>query len=126
MPQAAVMTLITVAALVCAGATWAADDSPAAVDVRAKVARAREEPGPGAVPARSSEEAPPTPGRSPKGPPASLFRCWQDGRIIFEGRGYGALPPSQIAAELKAVDGGSGRLQVLDLTRGLCVLELPK
>jgi hypothetical protein len=56
----------------------------------------------------------------------SLFRCWQDGQIIFEGRGYGALPPSQIAAELKAADGGSGRLQVLDMYHGLCVLELPR
>jgi hypothetical protein len=125
-PQAAAMTLIAVAALVWAGATCAADDSPAAVDVRARVAKAGDEPGPAAGPARSSEVAPPAPGRTPKGPPASLFRCWQGGRIIFEGRGYGALPPAQIAAELKAADGGSGRLQVLDLTRGVCVLELPK
>ncbi len=46
--------------------------------------------------------------------------------MIFEGRGYGALPQSQIAAELKAVDGASGRVQVLDMFEGLCVLELPK
>ena len=30
------------------------------------------------------------------------------------------------AAELKAVDGASGRVQVLDMFEGLCVLELPK
>lgn len=76
---------------------------------------------------QAPEERPlPTPARSPKGPPRSLFRCWQEGQLIFEGAGYGALPASQIAADLKAADGSAGRIQVLDLTRGLCILELPK
>jgi hypothetical protein len=59
-------------------------------------------------------------------PPGSLFRCWQDGRLIFEGRGYGALPQSQVAADLRPADGASGRVQILDMYEGLCVLELPK
>ena len=46
--------------------------------------------------------------------------------MIFEGRGYGALPQSQIVAELKSSDGGQGRVQVLNMYQGLCVLELPK
>jgi hypothetical protein len=118
-------TLIAVAALGCAGIALAAEDA-SEVNVRAKIARAADETGPAAGLARSAEEAPPAPGRSPKGPPVSLFRCWQDGRVIFEGKGYAALPSSQIVAELKASDGGAGRLQVLDLYQGVCVLELPK
>ncbi|MBV8211510.1 MAG: hypothetical protein JO133_15750 [Burkholderiaceae bacterium] len=66
------------------------------------------------------------PGAAPKAPARSLFRCWQEGRLIFEGRGYTALPPSQVAAELKSAESGSGRVQVLDMYQGICVLELPK
>jgi hypothetical protein len=58
--------------------------------------------------------------------PRSLLRCWQAGRQIFEGRGYTTLPQAQIAAELKSTDGATGRVQILDLYEGLCVLELPK
>ncbi|HEX4598555.1 MAG TPA: hypothetical protein VH278_12255 [Burkholderiaceae bacterium] len=122
----AVVTLIAVAALGLEAVALAAEDSSESVNVRAKIARPSDETGPAAAPARSSDEALSAPGKSPKGPPRSLFRCWQDGRIIFEGRGYGALPSSQVAAELKAGDSGTGRLQVLDMYHGLCVLELPK
>ncbi len=68
----------------------------------------------------------PTPVKPPKGAPRSLFRCWQEGQLIFEGAGYGALPPTQIAAELKAADGGAGKVQVLDLYQGVCILEVAK
>jgi hypothetical protein len=117
--------LIAVAALGCAGIALAADDA-SEVNMRAKIARAADDTGPVTGPARPADEVPAAPGRSPKGPPVSLFRCWQDGRVIFEGKGYGALPATQVAAELKASDGGTGRLQLLDLNRELCVLELPK
>ena len=78
--------------------------------------------------ARPLDERPPgLPLRVPAPkPPRSLFRCWQHGQVIFEGRGYSALPPSQVAADLKGSDGNGGRLQVLDMNQGLCILELPK
>jgi hypothetical protein len=121
------MALITAAALGRVAAALASDDSLDAVNVRAQIAEALDQTGSAGGSVRTPEERPlPALGKSPKGPPRSLFRCWQDGRIIFEGRGYGALPPSQIVAELKASDGTSGRVQVLDMYQGLCVLELPK
>jgi hypothetical protein len=46
--------------------------------------------------------------------------------MVFEGSGFGPLPQTQVAADLKVADGGAGRVQVLDLYQGLCVLELPK
>ena len=36
------------------------------------------------------------------------------------------MPQSQVAAELKGGEGSTGRLQVLDMYDGFCVLELPK
>src|SRR5882762_4757369 len=126
-PRRAAMTLIAVAVLGCVAATRAADDSLDAVDVRAHVAEPVDKAGSAAGPAAASEKRQlPPPDKSPKSPPRSLFRCWQDGRVIFEGRGYGALPQSQITAELKSGDGVPGRVQVLDMYQGLCVLELPK
>ena len=65
------------------------------------------------------------PGRLSK-PSGSILRCWQGGQMIFEGRGYGPLPSSQVAADLKQADGSPGRTQVIDLYEGLCVLEVPK
>lgn len=126
-PGWAATALITAAALGCVAATLASDDSLEAVDVRAQVAEPVDQAGPAAASPRVSEERqPPAPGKSPKSLPRSLFRCWQDGRMIFEGRGYGALPQPQVAAELKSSDGSQGRVQVLNMYQGLCVLELPK
>jgi len=123
----AAVALITVVGLVGTSTTQAAGDRSDAVNVRARFADTGDEAGSAAGSAPSSEEKqPPAPGRGPKGPPRSLFRCWQEGRMIFEGRGYGALPSSQVSAELKASDGASGRVQVLDMYQGVCVLELPK
>jgi len=115
-----------IAALACTGATLASDDPLDAVTVRVQGAEPPGEARSASGSDHTPEERPaPAPGKSAKSP-RSLFRCWQGGRMIFEGRGYGALPQSQIAAELKAVDGASGRVQVLDMFEGLCVLELPK
>jgi hypothetical protein len=56
----------------------------------------------------------------------SEFRCWQGGQMIFETRGMGPLPTNQVVADLKSTDGSGGRVQVLDMYEGLCILELPK
>jgi hypothetical protein len=120
-------TLIALAALGCAAATLAADQWFDPVHVRTHAGEPADQGGSAAEPARgSAERQAPVAGKSAKGQPQSMFRCWQDGRMIFEGRGYGALPQQQIAAELKAADGAAGRIQVLDMYQGLCVLELPK
>jgi hypothetical protein len=120
------VTLTAIVALACAAAAPASDEAVGAVTVRAQGAEAPDEGKPVGEFAHSLDERQtPAPGKSQKSA-RSLLRCWQDGRIIFEGRGYGALPQSQIAAELKSNDGGLGRVQVLDMYQGLCVLELPK
>jgi hypothetical protein len=121
--------LIGLVALGCTAQALAYEsDQPAnSVTLGAPGKKPSDEAKPAAASGQDSEERPlPTPPKSPKSPPRSLFRCWQEGQVIFEGRGYGALPASQIAGELKANDGGTGRIQVLDMNRALCILELPK
>jgi hypothetical protein len=119
---------IAVVALVGGAAARASDASVDPVPIGASDMRSIDEAKPlgGSVRAADEkEEGAQAKAATPKAP-RSLFRCWQYGRLIFEGRGYGALPQSQIAVELKPADGASGRVQVLDMYEGLCILELPK
>jgi hypothetical protein len=59
-------------------------------------------------------------------PASSEFRCWQGGQMIFEAKGLGPLASTQVSADMKPADGSGGRVQVLDMYEGLCILELPK
>ena len=122
-----VPVMLTIAlTLVCAATTSASDESVDAVTGRGLGAKATDAVKPRSASAHAADERPtPALGRSPKSE-RSLLRCWQDGQMVFEGRGYGAMPQSQIAAELRQGEGAAGRIQVLDLYQGLCVLELPK
>jgi hypothetical protein len=122
----AAVTLIGIMALGCAAATLSSDESVDSVTIGASGAGPSDEAKPAGEPARTADEKQAGPASKAFKSPRSLFRCWQGGRMIFEGRGYGPLPQSQIAAELKPGDGASGRAQLLDMYEGLCVLELPK
>jgi hypothetical protein len=116
------VTLIGLVALGCAAVSLASDNNSAArVTIGASAPDGSDE----AKPARAyDEKLAASAAKAPK-IPRSLLRCWQGGRMVFEGRGYGTLPQSHVAAELKPADGAGGRVQVLDLYQGLCVLELP-
>jgi len=119
--------LIGMVALGCAAQALALDQPTNSVTIGTPGKKPSEEGKLASAAGQDSEERQlPTPAKPSKGPARSLFRCWQEGRMIFEGAGYGALPAAQVAAELKAADGASGRVQVLDMYQGLCILELPK
>ena len=54
--------------------------------------------------------------------PRSSFKCWQEGRLIFESNGM-TLPESG-SGGVTPMKGPNGRtVQVLDLRQGLCILE---
>ena len=54
--------------------------------------------------------------------PRSSFKCWQEGRLIFESNGM-TLPESG-SGGVGPMKGPNGRtVQVLDLRNGLCILE---
>jgi hypothetical protein len=54
--------------------------------------------------------------------PRSSFKCWQEGRLIFESNGM-TLPESG-SGGVAPMKGPNGRIvQVLDLRNGLCILE---
>jgi hypothetical protein len=124
--ERAALFLLIGAALACVRPASATDEAVDSVSIGSPATELVNEGKPGSAPTRAAEERPAaTAGKSTKSA-RSLFRCWQGGRQVFEGRGYGAMPQSQVAAELKGGEGSTGRLQVLDMYDGFCVLELPK
>lgn len=59
-----------------------------------------------------------------RGAPArSSFRCWQEGKLIYEAPPGVQAPRLQAAVELRAR--GDGSVRVIDLRHGLCILETP-
>lgn len=76
--------------------------------------------------ARSAAKTRPTPvesmARVPDDSLRSVLRCWQEGRLVFEGNGIGSEPaPTGSARTFKGADGRT--VQLLDLRQGLCILE---
>lgn len=124
----AAVALTGIVAFGCVAEALAFDEPVHGVTIGTPGKEASDEAKPASAPvrAREREEVPPQPKVPTPKPPRSLFRCWQHGQIIFEGRGYGPLPTSQVAADLKPADPASGRVQVLDMYDGMCILELPK
>lgn len=76
--------------------------------------------------ARSAAKTRPTPvesmARIPDDAARSVLRCWQEGRLVFEGSGIGGEPGATGAA--RTFKGTNGKtVQLLDLRQGLCILE---
>lgn len=95
--------------LLVAAAVGLGGASAAAPDDKAKAARTK--PAPVESMARIVDEG-----------PRSSFRCWQEGRLIFESNGM-TLPETG-SGGVAPMKGPNGRtVQVLDLRQGLCILE---
>ncbi len=71
-----------------------------------------------------------TAGAVPKDPAVSatvprqrrpVLRCWQEGRLVFEGAGVTPSAQGQAAIELRNATGTA--LQVFDLKNGLCLVD---
>jgi hypothetical protein len=52
------------------------------------------------------------------------LRCWQQGRLIYEGTGMAALPRTPSSIDLRGTSSNDTVLQVLDLRAGLCLIEV--
>ena len=50
-----------------------------------------------------------------------VLRCWQEGRLVFEGSGV--LPSAQGQAAIELRNAAGTALQVFDLKNGLCLLD---
>jgi hypothetical protein len=50
-----------------------------------------------------------------------VLRCWQEGKLVFEGSGLTPVVQGQAAIELRHAAGTA--LQVFDLKNGLCLLD---
>lgn len=57
--------------------------------------------------------------RSTKRP---LMRCWQDGKLIYEGGGM-TVPAAAASASIELRNGNTLALQIFDLKSGMCLLD---
>lgn len=55
----------------------------------------------------------------------STIRCWQEGRLIYEGGGLSPITRGVSPIEIRSADPGDSVLQVFDLKNGLCLVESP-
>lgn len=110
--------------LVCAGALAPAQaqqqPSPTAASIRAlqekgKDAGEKGKAAPGTRDAAVSTLAP----RTNKRP---LLRCWQEGKLIYEGGGL-TVPASAASAPIELRNGTAVGVQIFDLKSGMCLLD---
>ncbi|MFN0185133.1 MAG: hypothetical protein ACKVQR_15070 [Aquabacterium sp.] len=52
-----------------------------------------------------------------------VLRCWQEGRLVFEGSGQLPGPVANATLELRHAARGDIALQLFDLKSGLCLLD---
>jgi hypothetical protein len=105
-----------------AGAAMA-QDSPSANSIKAMGAAAagaaakdaKPAPNPKDAAAQATTAARSGGGRKP------VMRCWQEGKLLFEGAGMTPAAIGQASIELR--NGGGIALQVFDLKNGLCLLD---
>jgi hypothetical protein len=122
----AALALIAAGSLGCSLAAWASDQAAVPATVELPKGAASDKAKPAETPSHAYDpKLAGAPGQSSKAT-GSVLRCWQGGQMIFEGRGYAALPPSQVTADLRPADSSAGRVQIMDFYEGLCVLELIK
>lgn len=57
--------------------------------------------------------------RSTKRP---LMRCWQEGKLVYEGGGM-TVPASAASAPIELRSGNALALQIFDLKSGMCLLD---
>lgn len=93
-------------------------ESPSAKSIKNMQDAAAAAKGPAAAPRDPSvSSSAPLAGRRP------VLRCWQDGKLVFEGAGVSPGAQAQAAIELRTAAGGGVALQVFDLKNGLCLLD---
>ncbi len=130
-PNKAAALVALVAALAAAGPVLA-QDSPSATSIKNLQSRDPKD-GTGKESkdvAVSTGAATKTAGAAPKDAAVSatvprqrrpVLRCWQEGRLVFEGSGVLPSVQGQAAIELRNASGTA--LQVFDLKNGLCLLD---
>lgn len=52
-----------------------------------------------------------------------ILRCWQEGKLVFEGSGMTPANQSSVSVELRSAARGGVAVQMFDLKSGLCMLD---
>jgi hypothetical protein len=109
----------------------AAPDSPSAASIKSLQSRdAKEAAGRDARDARDTTTGTKANAAAPKDAAVSttvprqrrpVLRCWQEGRLVYEGAGV--VPSSQGVAAIELRNASGTAVQVFDLKNGLCLLD---
>lgn len=51
-----------------------------------------------------------------------ILRCWQEGKLVYEGTGM-TMPPTSPGSPIEMRSGNALALQIFDLKSGLCLLD---
>jgi hypothetical protein len=119
---AAVLRLSAMAALAAGlGSAVQAQDSPSANSIKAMGAATAKDPKatPSASPKDAAAQA--TTASRGGGGRKPVMRCWQEGKLLFEGAGMTPAAIGQATIELR--NGSGVALQVFDLKNALCLLD---
>jgi hypothetical protein len=118
----ATLRLGALAALVsCLSLAVQAQDSPSANSIKAMGAAAAKDPKAGMAPNVKDATAQATTASRSGGGRKPVMRCWQEGKLLFEGAGMTPAGVGQPTIELR--NGGGVALQVFDLKNALCLLD---
>lgn len=108
---------ISAALLLMAASVALAADSPSAASIKNMAA----------APAPGPKTAPKDPSVSSSVPQAGrgrpILRCWQEGKLVFEGSGMTPANQSSVSVELRSAARGGVAVQMFDLKSGLCMLD---
>jgi hypothetical protein len=111
--------VVAMAVLALLATSVQAQQSPTAASIRALQEQGKE--GDKAKPAPKdaavSASVPRSSGKRP------LMRCWQEGKLVYEGAGMTTTSSSAAGAPIELRSGNSVALQIFDLKSGLCLLD---
>jgi hypothetical protein len=124
-PARAIATAIAAAMLAMAGTVVSAQESQSASSIKNMGAAAATKDSGAAKPAANAKDAAAQATTASRGGSAGgrkpVMRCWQEGKLLFEGAGMTPAAIGQATIELR--NGSGVALQVFDLKNALCLLD---
>jgi hypothetical protein len=111
--------VVACALLALAEAPAAAQDSPTAASIKALQDKGGQDPGKAKLASPKDASVSSSVPRVGKRP---LLRCWQEGKLVYEGAGM-SVASQQGTASIDLRNGSAMAVQIFDLKNGMCLLD---